>query len=198
MSIQNIISHIDRTCLVGVDEVGRGAWAGPLVVGAVIIDAPVVGLNDSKLVPKWQRAQISQKINECAIATGLGWVWPPEIDELGLTAATSLAIQRALATIPSYDCIVIDGSVNFLPNDSRAITMVGADKLLPAVSAASILAKVARDQYMAEQQSRYPEYGFEAHVGYGTTRHRKAIEVYGITKLHRLSFKPVQAYAQSK
>ncbi len=94
--------------------------------------------------------------------------------------------------MPYHHHIVIDGSINYLPANPKAISLVKADNLLPAVSAASIIAKVARDSYMTEQSAIYPEYGFEMHVGYGTGRHIKALVAYGSTPLHRMSFRPVQ------
>ncbi len=116
------------------------------------------------------------------------------LPELGLTAATTLAIERALEGTPKYDYVIIDGSINFLPNNRRAMAIIKADNKIPAVSAASIFAKVSRDKYMAEQALLYPDYGFEMHVGYGTARHKNALIKNGVTPLHRLSFRPVQQF----
>lgn len=194
MSQRQLIKTLKHKMIIGVDEVGRGSWAGPLVVGAVMLDigAPIKGLNDSKQIIKPVREQLAEQIMTQAQACALGWVWPAEIDELGLTAATGLAIERAIEGMPEYDYIVIDGSVNFLPNNPKAIALVRADSLLTAVSAASIYAKVTRDNYMSEQAVLYPEYGFELHVGYGTARHKRALISHGITPLHRLSYRPIQ------
>ncbi len=194
MTNQQLIKHLRNKIIIGVDEVGRGSWAGPLVVGAVILDigAPIAGLNDSKLLSKQLREQLSAEIIEQSTAYSLGWVWPAEIDELGLTASTTLAIERAIEHMPLHDHIVIDGAINFLPSHPKALAHIKADALLPAVSAASIVAKVARDNYMAEQSVLYPKYGFELHVGYGTARHKQALCDHGVTVLHRQSFAPVR------
>jgi ribonuclease HII len=193
MKPEEVLRRIRHGIVLGVDEVGRCPWAGPLVVGAVAFNGmPPIGLVDSKILSAATRQQYVHGIKKHAIICRLGWVWPQEIDEMGLTAATSLAIDRALENIVPYDHLLIDGSINYAPDNPRAVTLVKADALVPGVSAASILAKVARDKYMAEQASNYPEYGFERHVGYGTAMHRRAIIEHGITPIHRMSFRPVQ------
>lgn len=184
--------------IIGIDEVGRGSWAGPLVVGAVILQSEIVGLADSKILTRAQRREVALRIHQSAIAASTGWVEASEVDELGLTAATQLAITRAIKSIHSYDEIIIDGSINFLPHNAKAKALVKADALVPAVSAASIIAKVARDDYMAEQDLIYPNYGFESHVGYGTAKHRQALIDYGVTSLHRLGYKPVRLIMDSR
>lgn len=185
------------TVLVGIDEVGRGCWAGPLVAGAAILRQPIPGLKDSKKLSKIQRDKLNAQIYEEAFATGLGWVTAQEVDSLGLTEAVRLAMSRALAAIDvAYDEVIIDGNYNYLVDNPKTSTLIKADDLIPAVSAASIIAKVARDDYMAEQSELYPAYGFEKHVGYGTAVHKNALKMYGITPLHRLSYKPVRATMQ--
>lgn len=180
--------------IVGIDEVGRGCWAGPLVVGAVILDGPIDGIADSKILAKGKRAQLAKIINSEALDTGLGWVWPGEIDQQGLTRSTKLAINRALQEINNpYDQIILDGKFNFLPDNSKCRTLVGADKTVPAVSAASIIAKVARDEYMEKQSEVFPDYGFDRHVGYGTKLHLKNLIKHGPCHLHRLSYKPLKS-----
>lgn len=180
--------------VVGIDEVGRGCWAGPLVAGAVLLDEPIVGLQDSKVLNRLCRVTLAEHIHEKARAVGLGWVSPVEVDENGLTVAVSLAMQRAVDAVTiEYDQIIIDGNYNFLKGNPKAVTLVKADALVPAVSAASIVAKVARDEYMAEAAKRYPEYGFEKHVGYGTALHLASLKLHGTCALHRLSYKPIQA-----
>ena len=184
---------------VGIDEVGRGCWAGPLVAGAVILSGPIPGLRDSKKLSKRQREMLTAAITEQASAYGLGWVEPAEIDEIGLSKAVGLAMERALARITgNFDEIIIDGNINFFPNDNRAKAIIKADDSFPAVSAASILAKVARDDYMAEHaQKSFPQYGFDRHVGYGTKQHAALLKMHGISPLHRLSYKPVRAAARA-
>lgn len=185
--------------IVGIDEVGRGPWAGPLVFGAVVLGgAPIEGLTDSKKLTKKRREVLSEEIMARAAAVGLGWVSAAEIDEIGLSASLSLACRRALEaiTVP-YNNIVIDGTVNFLKETGKGpyvTTMAKADLLVPSVSAASIVAKVARDQFMLAQDEIYPGYDFGSHVGYGTRGHRQAIEKLGITPLHRKSFAPIATY----
>jgi ribonuclease HII len=183
--------------IVGIDEVGRGCWAGPVVAGAVLLSDPIPGLKDSKKLSKQQREALTILINEQAMAIGIGWVSALEVDTIGLTAAVGLAMSRALDQIEAdYNEIIIDGSFNFLADNPKASTLVKADDLIPAVSAASIVAKVARDNYMIELGDQLPEYGFESHVGYGTARHLAALRAHGITSHHRKSYKPVAALLQ--
>ncbi|HVV67343.1 MAG TPA: ribonuclease HII [Candidatus Saccharimonadales bacterium] len=183
--------------IVGLDEVGRGCWAGPLVAGAVVLSRPIHGLRDSKKLSKRQREKLSVEIELEALAIGLGWVQPAEIDEFGLTAAVKLAMGRALDAITvDYDELIIDGNLNFFSENSKAKAVIKADDSVPAVSAASIVAKVARDSYMAEMAAQYPAYGFDQHVGYGTALHLERLKIHGVSDLHRLSFKPVAALLQ--
>jgi ribonuclease HII len=183
---------IPQGCLLGIDEVGRGCFAGPVVVGAVILSSEITGLRDSKRCSKALRYRLAERVYALADATSIGWASAAEVDSLGLTNALRLAMQRAIDSISApYDHCVIDGSYNFFPDSPKISTLIKADNLIPAVSAASIIAKVARDAYMVQQSSVYPDYGFERHVGYGTRLHREALDRYGITPLHRLSVKPV-------
>jgi ribonuclease HII len=197
---------------IGLDEVGRGCWAGPLVAAAVALNdtkPSIVGLNDSKKLSGLQRQTLDTVIRARAIAIGIGWVSPEAIDTIGITAAVRAAMQQALEQVivqlhevanGSVDDIIIDGNYNFLSEYAAARTMVGADGLVSSVSAASIIAKVSRDTYMAEQAAReYPQYGFEKHVGYGTARHIAMLKQHGVTPLHRMSYKPIkQILLQSK
>lgn len=185
--------------ILGIDEVGRGPWAGPLVVGAVVLGgARIEGLTDSKKINKRQREALNILIRQQAAGYGLGWVHANEIDEIGLSEALKLATKRAVEQIKTpYHEIIIDGTVNFLAGTTKGehvTTMKKADLLVPSVSAASIIAKVARDNYMAEQDVHYEGYEFTSHVGYGTAIHRAAIEKYGVTPLHRLSFAPLAKF----
>jgi ribonuclease HII len=198
----NILLHW-LTMTVGMDEVGRGCWAGPLVAGAVMLPAKPnlqdipVRLADSKKLSKKQRDTAAAWIHEHALAVGLGWVEPTEIDTIGLTRAVGLAMERALAQISrDFDELIIDGNYNFFPDDPRAQAVVKADDSVPAVSAASIVAKVARDTYMAELDEKYAAYGFDKHVGYGTAAHIAALKEFGVTDLHRLSYKPIMVLLQ--
>ncbi len=195
--------------ILGIDEVGRGPWAGPLVVGAVILGgADIEGLNDSKKLTKKRRETLDRAIREQAAAWALGWVSARELDEVGMSQALRLATRRAVKQIQSrckennlaFDEIIIDGTVNFLADtalEQYVTVMAKADGLIPSVSAASIIAKVARDQFMAEQDVIYPGYGFASNAGYGVAKHRAAIERLGVTPLHRLSFAPLQKYVEA-
>ena len=193
--------------ILGIDEVGRGPWAGPLVVGTVILGGvEIEGLNDSKKLTKKRREVLDEVIREQAAAWALGWVSAGELDDIGMSQALRLATRRAVKQIQAqckeknlaFDEIIIDGTVNFLADTAleRYVTvMAKADGLVPSVSAASIIAKVARDQFMAEQDAVYSGYGFASNVGYGVAKHRAAIERLGVTPLHRLSFAPLAKYA---
>lgn len=189
--------------ILGIDEAGRGPWAGPLVVAAVVLGATqITGLDDSKKLTKKRRESLEKEIVAHASAYGLGWVSAKELDELGMSEALRLATRRAVEQIHvPYHEIIIDGTVNFLAGTTKGCyvtTMPKADALIPSVSAASILAKVARDRYMAEQDKIYPGYGFRQNAGYGVAAHREAIEYLGVTPLHRLSFAPLRKYRSVK
>jgi ribonuclease HII len=178
--------------VVGIDEVGRGSWAGPVVSAAVVLTKPIVGLTDSKLLPKHQREFLADEIKKHSV-WAVSFLPATYIDEAGLTVAIRETMKQALSQINcDYDQVIIDGKYNFMPDNYRVRTVIRADLTVPAVSAASILAKVARDNYMAEQAVLYPAYGFEKHVGYGTALHRQALKQYGVCKLHRLSYKPIK------
>ena len=185
--------------ILGIDEAGRGPWAGPLVVGAVVLgDARIEGLNDSKKLTKKRREELYTQIKQQATSAA-GWVSAQELDDMGMSAALRLATRRAVEKIAvPYHEIIIDGTINFLADTSKggyATTLPKADSLIPSVSAASIVAKVERDRYMAELDERHPGYGFAKHAGYGVAAHRAAIERLGVTPEHRLSFAPLQKYA---
>jgi ribonuclease HII len=185
--------------ILGIDEVGRGPWAGPLVVGAVVLGgAEIDGLTDSKKLTKKRREALDILIRDQAAGFGLGWVAAHELDEIGLSAALVLATKRAVEQVKvPYHEIIIDGTINFLKDTTKGrfvTTLAKADLLVPSVSAASIIAKVARDRYMAEQDAVYEGYKFASHAGYGTAAHRAAIELNGVTPLHRLSFAPLAMY----
>ncbi|MEI6228713.1 MAG: ribonuclease HII [Candidatus Saccharibacteria bacterium] len=189
--------------ILGIDEVGRGPWAGPLVVGAVVLGGVQIdGLTDSKKLSKKRREELDIAIREQAAGFGLGWVEASEIDDIGLSAALVLATKRAVEQVKAaYHEIIIDGTVNFLAGTNKGQyvkTMKKADLLVPSVSAASIIAKVARDRFMEQQDIKHPGYGFGKHVGYGTAIHNKAINKLGVTPLHRLSFAPLKKYAKTK
>ena len=194
--------------LLGIDEVGRGPLAGPLVVGAVVLPderpAWVAELKDSKKLSAKKREKFAEILRVEAPAWGLGWVSPVEIDELGMSESLKLATRRAVEEVQrmarrhrvSFSQIIIDGKVNFLAGtrlEKFVSTAVKADDLIREVSAASIVAKVARDQYMVEMGAKFPGYGFEKHMGYGTAAHIAAIHEKGICPEHRRSFEPIRS-----
>ncbi len=180
--------------MIGVDEVGRGAWAGPLLVVAARLNGELPsGLMDSKLLSKQKREGLVKTILT-SFDIGEGWVEPNEIDRLGLSGAMRLGVSRALIAVQADfdEEIVIDGPINYAAGEYRRVqTVVRADASYPTVSAASIYAKVARDKHMHRVAQFYPFYGFEKHVGYGTELHKSLLKLHGVSQLHRKSYKPV-------
>lgn len=199
--------------ILGIDEVGRGPYAGPLVIGACILGdwqnsenaEWIKKLTDSKKLSAKRREELYALIKEKALATATGWVSSTEIDEVGLSEALRLATRRAVEQIQKtkvpFSEIIIDGTMNFLAGtklEKYVSTLKKGDFLVKEISAASILAKVERDKYMVELDAVYPEYGFGKHVGYGTAAHQKAMEEFGLTPEHRRSFRPVREIAENK
>lgn len=181
--------------IAGADEVGRGALAGPLVVGCVVLAKPLgFKVWDSKLLNRSQREQLAQRILQNAEAVSYGVVEPTEIDTNGLAAALRLGYRRAVDGLtPSADYYVLDGNVNYLTKLSTTSTpsaqaIIRADQLHACVAAASIVAKVYRDRLMIEAAGNFPQFGFDRHVGYGTAAHRLALNDHGPCPLHRRSF----------
>lgn len=170
--------------IVGADEVGRGALAGPLVVAAVEIDIVIAGVNDSKLLTFATRHRLSEEIHRTAKQIGIGAVTNIEIDTLGLAKAQQLAYERALEGL-THDIVLTDNIS--LPGHKHLRTIRG-DQLIYQISAASILAKVHRDNLMTNLHNDFPEYGWDTNVGYGTAKHLDAIHRLGPTELHRRSF----------
>lgn len=179
----------------GVDEVGRGPLAGPVIAAVVILNAekPVEGLNDSKKLSLKQREHLFEIIKNRALAWAIGRAEVAEIDNLNILQASLLAMQRAVAqlfVIP--DMLWVDG-IHLPQVACPAQGIVNGDALVPAISAASILAKVTRDREMQEWEKHYPGYGFHQHKGYPTAQHRQALLEKGVTPIHRRSFAPVRA-----
>ncbi len=180
--------------IAGVDEVGRGPLVGDVVTAAVILDPnnPIEGLNDSKKLSEKKRLALLPEIKEKALAWSVGRCSPEEIDELNILQATMVAMQRAIAGLSVQpDLALIDGNrVPELPMDGIAV--VKGDLRVAEISAASIIAKVVRDQEMEELDKEYPQFGFAKHKGYPTKAHFEAIEQHGVIDQHRKSFKPVK------
>ena len=184
---------ISSMLILGIDEVGRGSWAGPLVVGAVALAGPIAGLADSKLLSAAKRRELDRTIRLQAVYVGLGWVSADELDAVGLSVALKLAAERAVEGCIDNKEVIIDGKVNFLLGyDADVKTLIKADQTIPAVSAASIVAKVARDAFMADLDSLMPGYGFKTNVGYGTKQHREGLRRLGVSIYHRQSFQPMK------
>ncbi len=182
--------------LVGLDEVGRGPWAGPVVACAVVLHRNINGLKDSKKLSAVRREELNALVRENA-SVGLAWVSAQEIDRLGLSRAVEKAFRLAYKELGvEADELIIDGSINYLANVQGSRAVVKAEDKFPTVAAASIVAKVARDSYMYEMSKKYPGYGFERHVGYGTAVHKEALQKLGPTPLHRFSFKPVATLSE--
>ncbi|EHR4994708.1 ribonuclease HII [Vibrio parahaemolyticus] len=180
--------------IAGVDEVGRGPLVGDVVTAAVILDPnnPIEGLNDSKKLSEKKRLALLPEIKEKALAWAVGRCSPEEIDELNILQATMVAMQRAIAGLKVQpDLVLIDGNrCPELSMDSQAV--VKGDLRVAEISAASIIAKVVRDQEMEELDKQYPQFGFAKHKGYSTKAHFEAIEQHGVISEHRKSFKPVK------
>ncbi|ENM8378820.1 ribonuclease HII [Vibrio alginolyticus] len=178
----------------GVDEVGRGPLVGDVVTAAVILDPnnPIEGLNDSKKLTEKKRMALLPEIKEKALAWAVGRCSPEEIDQLNILQATMVAMQRAVAGLQVQpDLVLIDGNrCPELPMDAQAV--VKGDLRVAEISAASIIAKVVRDQEMEELDKLHPQFGFAKHKGYPTKVHFEAIEQQGVISEHRKSFKPVK------
>ena len=190
----------DGPGLAGVDEVGRGPLAGDVVAAAVILDPrrPVTGLRDSKKLSAARREQLAVEIREHALAWSVDRATVAEIDEHNILQASLLAMHRAvLALVPQPAYVLVDG--NRLPRwEYASQAVVKGDDRVPAIAAASILAKVQRDQELVALEQLYPGYGFAAHKGYPTARHLEALRRLGVTPVHRRTFGPVRALLESK
>jgi ribonuclease HII len=183
----------------GIDEAGRGPLAGPVVAAAVILDRrrPIRGIADSKMLTPEVRQELAVKIRERSLAWGLGWADAAEIDAINILQATMLAMRRALLSLhcpPAH--VIVDGdrcpSLAGLALDCSIEAVIAGDATVTCIGAASILAKVARDQFMCDICGRYPGYGFSGHKGYGTPEHLEALRRLGPSAVHRRSFAPVQ------
>lgn len=188
--IENHYLNKGLSLIAGIDEAGRGPLAGPVCAAAVILppNIEIPGLNDSKKLSDKQRRELLPVIKSVAIAYGIAFATQEEIDEINILQATFLAMERAVAQLKQTpDMLLIDG------NRKRdfgipAETVIHGDSLSASIAAASVLAKVTRDDYMLEQAVKYPQYGFEIHKGYGTKAHYAALTQHGHCPLHRVTF----------
>lgn len=174
----------------GIDEAGRGPWAGKVYAAAVIFDSDtfIEGLDDSKKIPESKRELLFGEITSKALDYSIGFADVREIEELNILNATFLAMKRAaegLKTVPAL--ALVDGN-RIPPLECRVRTIVKGDSVSASVAAASILAKVSRDRELRELDILYPEFGFASHKGYGTAQHIEALKRYGVTEIHRRSF----------
>jgi ribonuclease HII len=192
----------DRLKLVaGVDEAGRGAWAGPVMAGAVILPLDrydlfdvLKGVRDSKLCTPLQRERLYPIVREVALAVGVGKATAEEVDRLGVVAASKMAMRRALDDLPvGPEALLIDGGYMHLTEvDLPQQTLVKGELKSISIAAASIIAKVARDHMMIDLADEWADYGFDRHKGYGTRQHQEALKVFGPMILHRRTFKPIR------
>lgn len=185
----------------GVDEAGRGPLAGPVVAAAVILRSghPIPGVADSKVLTAQTRTSLSLAIRRRAVCFGIGWADPAEIDSLNILHATFLAMRRAVLSMSCRpELLLVDGNrlpcLSGLGGEISARAIIGGDATETAISAASILAKTARDHYMNQMHALYPEYAFASHKGYATPLHRHMLAQHGPCPLHRRSFAPVGAF----
>ncbi|SKA00200.1 RNase HII [Pilibacter termitis] len=181
--------------IAGIDEVGRGPLAGPVVASAVILDekSQILGLNDSKQLSEKKREELFAEIQEKALAIGIGIVSPEVIDTINILEATKLAMKQAIEKLTiSPDFLLIDALTLDLPIEQEKI--IKGDMKSNSIAAASIVAKVTRDNMMKEYAKKYPYYAFENNAGYGTKAHLEGIREHGITPIHRKSFEPIKSF----
>ncbi|GAA3376528.1 ribonuclease HII [Streptomyces sannanensis] len=185
--------------IAGVDEVGRGAWAGPVTVCAAVtgLRRPPAGLTDSKLITPKRRTELAGQLEEWVTAHALGHASPEEIDGMGMTAALRLAAERALEGLPVRpDAVILDGKHDYLGEPWQVRTVIKGDRSCVVVAAASVIAKVRRDAMMAELGEEYAAFDFAANAGYPSPAHKAALEQWGPTPHHRLSWSYLDALPQ--
>ncbi len=180
----------DYMCICGIDEVGRGPLAGPVVAGAVVLpkDCGILYLNDSKQLSEKKREELYEVIMEQAVATGLGYVGPERIDEINILQATYEAMRQAVGTLGVAPDLLLNDAVTIPQVEIRQVPIIKGDAKSISIAAASIIAKVTRDRLMVQYDEVFPEYGFASNKGYGAKVHLEALEKYGPTPIHRKSF----------
>ena len=184
-----------RVC--GVDEAGRGPWAGPVIAAAVMFqanDSIPSGLNDSKKLSRGAREKLFVALMDAHITHGIGIATAEEIDSLNIWQATQLAMRRAVAALPiAPEFALVDGNLKPAGFPCEVRPTIGGDGISLSIAAASILAKVTRDRMMDAYAREYPQYGFERHAGYGTKQHQQALAEHGPCPIHRTSYAPIRA-----
>ena len=191
-TLENALRRVGFVHVAGVDEVGRGCLAGPVVAAAVVLhpERHIAGVCDSKAVPAAERERLYDQIVVDAVAWSVAWAEPDEIDRINIHQASLRAMQRAiLALVPLPDIVLVDAfRVPDLPMAQRGV--LHGDRRCSAIAAASIVAKVTRDRGMLELHGRDPRYGFDRHKGYATADHLDAVARFGYSEMHRRSFRP--------
>jgi ribonuclease HII len=186
----------------GIDEVGRGAWAGPVTFGAVILepDRKVQGLRDSKVLTPERRQRVARRLHQVAVGVGIGHASNEEIDRLGMSAAMRLAARRAVSALPiAPEVLLIDGNWDLLADlGTRNETIVRGDSRSASIAAASIVAKVTRDGLLVDADPDHPVYGFASNKGYPAPAHLEALDLHGPCRLHRASWAPIAALLQPR
>lgn len=184
----------------GLDEAGRGAWAGPVVAGAVILPLDrfdlahvLAGVNDSKQLTPAERERLLPIIIDTAVAVGVGHANHEEIDLLGIVPATRLAMERAIARLAVAPDVLLTDALRLSFSDLPCVAMTKGDQRSLSIAAASIVAKVTRDHHMDDLDALYPQYGFRYHKGYGTALHQRMLQQFGPCPEHRISYAPVRA-----
>jgi ribonuclease HII len=201
LSLEQAYWRMGMAAVGGIDEAGRGAWAGPVAAGVVVLppdptlSTALHGVRDSKEMTPVQRAAWSGQIKSAAAAWGVGMASHQEIDALGIVPATRLAARRALEMLPCFpDILLIDWL--YLPEVQLPQTaLVKGDGRVLSIACASVLAKTSRDALLVDLDALYPDYGFAAHKGYGTAAHLAALRLHGPCPIHRLSFKPLMGHS---
>jgi ribonuclease HII len=191
--VEERLSRYGFARIAGVDEVGRGSLAGPVVAAAVIVDSrcAIPGVDDSKHLTAEERERRAEAIRASALAWAVVPIPPDVIDRINILEATRLAMRQALAQLrPAPDCALID-AVCLSDLGYPCLPLIRGDAVSYAIACASILAKVARDRMMVELHEDYPQYGFAGHKGYGVAEHLQALETYGPCPIHRLTYRPV-------
>ncbi len=203
--------HKGYQYIVGIDEAGRGAWAGPVAAGAVCLPLArpdlsnaLAGVRDSKTMTPLQRERLVEIIQATALAWGVGSASSTEIDDLGIVLATKLAMQRALDQLLAHegavqpDCLFLDSMAwDECTYNCNRVNIRKGDRHSLSVAAASVLAKIWRDEHMRQMEAEHPGYKFAAHKGYGTAKHQAALKLHGPTTIHRMYYKPLQDLTQS-
>jgi ribonuclease HII len=198
LEFEQALWDVGITAVAGIDEAGRGALAGPVAAGVVVLPNSIEiitkldGVRDSKQLTSKKREELLEVIRGEAVSCEVGFGWPEEIDQLGIVPATRLAAIRALRKINQSPGHLLIDAISIPEAKIEATSLIKGDQRALSIAAASIAAKVARDNYMREAAEKYPDYGFSANKGYGTLKHRQAIERIGPSEIHRMSFAPMR------